>query len=231
MCSHMPRLPRNAPDGAIHHVLNRANARAAIFHRASDYDHFLHLLAEAKDRTPMRILGFCVMKNHWHLVLWPFSGGELSAFMGWLTNAHVRNHHTKHRTCGYGHIYQGRYKNFIVQSDRHLLTVLRYVEANALRAGLVQRAEDWPWSSAHTSTAPDGRLLLSPSPVPRPLNWQVYLNDQPSRDLVSQLRTSVRRSAPFGDETWCRQTAADLGLEPTMRPLGRPRKGDSHLFT
>jgi len=231
MSSNMPRLPRNAPDGAIHHVLNRANARAAIFHRPADYDHFLYLLAEAKDRTPMRILGFCVMKNHWHLVLWPFSGVELSAFMAWLTNAHVRNHHTKHRTCGYGHIYQGRYKNFIVQTDRHLLTVLRYVEANALRAGLVQRAEDWPWSSAHAGTAPDGRLLLSLSPVPRPQNWSTYLNEHPSKDLVKQLRTSVKRNAPFGDETWRRQVALDLGLEPTLRPLGRPRKGDSHLFT
>lgn len=151
--------------------------------------------------------------------------------MGWLTNAHVRNYHTKHHTCGYGHIYQGRYKNFIVQTDRHLLTVLRYVEANALRAGLVRRAEDWPWSSAHTSTAPDGRLLLSPSPVSRPLTWQTFLNERPSRDLVNQLRKSVKRNAPFGDETWRQQTAAAQRLESTLRPLGRPRKGDSHLIT
>jgi putative transposase len=227
----MPRPARNVPDGTVHHVLNRANARAAIFHKPADYDHFLYLLAEAKDRTPMRILGFCVMKNHWHLVLWPASGVELSAFMGWLTNAHVRNHHTKYGTCGNGHIYQGRYKNFIIQDDRHLLTVLRYVEANALRAGLVERAEDWPWSSAHTSTARDGRLLLSPSPVPRPPDWHTFLNEQPSKDLADKLRLSVKRSAPFGEETWCRQTAAALGLESTLRPFGRPRKGDSHLFT
>jgi putative transposase len=211
-------------------VLNRANARAIIFHKPSDYDHFLYLLAEAKDRTRMRILGFCVMRNHWHLVLWPYSGIELSAFVGWLTNAHVRNHHTKYHTCGYGHIYQGRYKNFIVQDDLHLLTVLRYVEANALRAGLVRRAEDWPWSSAHTCTAPDGRILLSPSPISRPTDWQTYLNDQPSRGVIDRLRKSVQRNAPFGSERWCHQAAAALGLESTMRPLGRPKRGQPPFY-
>lgn len=223
----MPRLPRIAPDGLVHHVLNRGNAKATIFHSRRDYEHFLLLLAEAGDRVPMCLLAFCVMRNHWHLVLWPFRGGDLSVYMQWLTNAHVRQHHKRHGTVGHGHLYQGRFKNFLIQTDRHLFAVIRYVEANASRAGLVGRAEDWPWSSAQTTTAPDGRSLTSAWPVPKPLGWLTYLN-QPTPDWrLDELRRSVCRGAPFGEAGWVARTAETLGLHSTVQPQGRPKGGQS----
>jgi putative transposase len=227
----MPRVGRITPDGAVHHVLNRGNARATLFANSYDYEHFLNLMADAQQRVPMRVLAFCLMRNHWHLVLWPDKGRDLSAYMRWLTNAHVRHHHRKHGTTGQGHVYQGRYKNFIVQSNHHLLTVLRYVESNAYRATLVPKAEEWRWSSAARIAAPDGRILVSAWPVPKPTNWISFLNEKPVAEQLIQVRCSVRRGAPFGDDGWVRTTASQGGLRQTIQPRGRPREWDRHLFS
>ena len=144
----MPRAARRCPGGLVYHVLNRGNDRRAIFHKRGDALAFMRLLGEAKRRVPVRLLGWCLMSNHWHLVLWPREDGDLSAFMAWLSNAHVRRYRQHYRNNGDGHVYQGRFKSFVVgPQDLHFLTLLRYVEGNALRAGLVGRAEDWPWSS------------------------------------------------------------------------------------
>ena len=102
---------------------------------------------EAHDRFPMRILSWCVMPTHWHFVLWPRRDGELSAFMGWLSLTHAQRWKTAHDAVGRGHVYQGRFKNFVIERDEHLLAVLRYVEQNPLRANLVKRAEAWQWGS------------------------------------------------------------------------------------
>src|SRR5688572_30907818 len=138
----MPRVGRNAAGGVVYHVLNRGNGRMTLFHKDGDYAAFEKLIAEAKERFPgVRLLGYCLMPNHWHQMLWPREDGELSSFLGWLSNAHVRRWHAHYHSDGEGHIYQGRFKSFPVQDDRHLLLALRYVEANPLRARLVERAE------------------------------------------------------------------------------------------
>ena len=137
----MGRPLRTAPGDLVYHVLNRANGRQPLFEKDGDYAAFERVLAEACQRVPMRILAYCVMPNHWHLVLWPYLDGDLSHFMGWLTLTHTQRWHAHHHTVGHGHLYQGRFKSFLVQQDAHLLAVCRYVERNALRAGLVERAE------------------------------------------------------------------------------------------
>ena len=130
----------------VFHVINRANARARIFGNDGDYAAFERVMWETLARQPMRILGYLIMPNHWHLVLWPEHDGDLAKFMQRLTVAHVRRWHLHRKTVGCGHLYQGTYKSFPVETDEHLLTVLRYGERNALRAGLVERAEEWRWS-------------------------------------------------------------------------------------
>jgi len=144
----MDRPPRVNAGGLLYHVLNRANARMQTFHKPADYEAFEGVLAEAVERVQMRVLSYCVMPNHWHLVLWPHGDGELSQFVGWLTLTHTQRWHAHRHNAGTGHVYQGRFKSFIVESDEHLLTVCRYVEANASRARLIDRAEDWEWGSA-----------------------------------------------------------------------------------
>jgi putative transposase len=198
------------------------NNRHVVFHKGGDYQAFLRMMGGAQEHVPMRILAYCLMPNHFHLVLWPESIRSLSAYMCRLMNAHVRNHHRHYGTCGHGHIWQGRFKNFPIEHDAHLLRVLRYVEANPLRARLVRRAEAWKWSSL---ARPGADLPeLSPWPVPRPEHWEDYVNASLSADELRDLRTSVRRGAPFGEKGWRDAVAGQSGLEFTLRPPGRPRK-------
>ncbi|MGA3068411.1 MAG: transposase [Tepidisphaeraceae bacterium] len=221
----MPRIARIAVGGMVQHVLNRGNGRMRLFQKPGDYAAFVDLMADAAERVAgVRVLGYCVMPNHWHLVLWPRRDGELSAYMRWLSNTHVRRWRQYWHTVGQGHVYQGRFKSFPVQSDRHLLTLLRYVEANPLRAGLVKRAEDWRWSSLRGDRSPDGRALLTPWPVAKPKEWVEIVNEPMGKEQLSAARDSTRRGRPFGSAIWVKQTAERLGLGFTLRPRGRPRK-------
>jgi putative transposase len=118
-------------------------ARLPLFQKDGDYEAFERVLTLALKKYPIRLLAYCVMPNHWHMVLWPREDGELSAFLRWLTLTHSMRWHTHYHTTGTGHLYQNRFKSFPIEADDHLYTVLRYVERNALRANLVKRAEDW----------------------------------------------------------------------------------------
>jgi putative transposase len=131
----------------VFHVLNRGNDRRPIFDDLGDYEAFVRILAETQERSPMRLLAYCLMPNHWHLLLWPERNGQLAAFVQRLTTTHVRRWHLHRHSVGRGHLYQGTYKSFPVQDDAHFYTVCRYVERNALRADLVGRAEEWEWCS------------------------------------------------------------------------------------
>ncbi|MEK7118518.1 MAG: transposase [Patescibacteria group bacterium] len=106
-----------------------------IFDTESDYRLFEKLLWDAKELTDMRILAYVLMPNHWHLVLYPKNDGDLGMFMRRLTNAHTRHVHTRTKTVGSGHLYQERYKSFIVDTDNDLLALITYVERNPPERG------------------------------------------------------------------------------------------------
>jgi putative transposase len=213
--------------GYVYHVINRGNGRRTVFRKDADYVAFLKVLAEAGNRVDVRLLAYCLMPNHFHLALWPRADGDLSAYMMWLTTAHVRRYHQHYHSSG--HVWQGRFRAFPIQEDLHLLTVHRYIERNALRAGLVERAEDWLWSSA-TPLRP-GLPLLHAGPVPLPADWLRLVNEPQTEAEVERLRECLRRRRPFGDESWTQQTARRMNLEPSLRPLGRPRKTTSPQTT
>ena len=166
------------------------------------------------------------MPNHWHFVLWPEEDGQLSDFTRWMTLTHTQRWHAHRHSAGSGHVYQGRFKSFPIQDDGHFLTVCRYVERNALRAGLVERAEDWPWGSLYrwTTGSAAEQSLLSPWPLPRRPGWVEHVNTPQSESELAALRRCVNRGRPFGDESWSRETAQQMGIETTLRPRGRPRK-------
>lgn len=218
----MPRTARAAVGGLCYHVLNRGNGRAEVFHKPKDYDAFIGLFTPACERLRMRILGWCLMPNHFHLVLRPYDDGDLGRWMQWLMTSHVRRYHRHYH--GEGHVWQGRFKAFPIQQDDHLLTVLRYVERNPLRAGLVERAERWRWSSLALRTHRQVPTILSPSPVKLPRNWTDLVNRPQTETEVAAVRHSIERGTPWGGVVWQRRTAERLGLEPTLRPRGRPRK-------
>src|ERR1700722_15051903 len=143
----MLRIARRAPGGIVYHVLNRANGRLRLFKKDEDFLAFEEVLTLARERVPIRILDWVLMSNHWHMVLWPEQDGELTRFLRWLTLAHAQRWKHAHDAVGHGHLYQGRFKSFPIEQDAHLLTVLRYVERNPVRAGKVKEAQEWPWGS------------------------------------------------------------------------------------
>src|SRR5262249_26570074 len=222
----MSRGRRLAPGGFVYHALNRAVVRLPLFEKPADYVAFLRVLGEALDTCPMRVLAFVVMPNHWHLVLWPEHDGDLGTFCRWLAHTHSMRGHAHYHPSATGHIYQGRFKAFAVETDEHLYAVCRYVERNPLRANLVQRAEHWRWSSLgrriHGDDQP--RPFLSAWPVPIPADWVAHVNEPHTEAELDALRRSVQRGCPYGDAGWQRQVAARLGLAHTLRPLGRPKK-------
>jgi len=205
------------------HVINRGNARGEVFHKDEDYLAFLKLLANANERLPMRVLAYCLMPNHFHLVLWPYEDGDLSRWMQWLLTAHVRRYHRHYDSSG--HVWQGRFKAFPIQQDQHLLAVIRYVERNPVRAKTisVRRAERWSWSSL--GSPPKDAILpeLHAGPVRRPDSWLTLVNEPHTESELKSLRDSIARGTPFGSERWKQTTAKKLGLESSLRPRGRPR--------
>jgi putative transposase len=218
----MPRTARASVGGICYHVLNRGNGQAAVFDQPADYAAFVELIHAACNRDPMRVLAYCLMPNHFHLVLWPHADGDLSRWMQWLLTAHVRRYHSHHGTSG--HVWQGRFKAFPIEQDGHLLTVLRYVERNPLRARLVRRAENWQWSSLPQRTATTRSAWLAAGPVDLPRNWAERVNRPETDAELDAVRRSIMRGAPFGKENWSRRVATRLGLEASLRPRGRPRK-------
>ena len=222
----MPRRPRVASGGMFFHVLNRAAGRSALFQKDADYAAFERVVAEVHGRLPTRLLAYCLMRNHWHLVLWPRADGELSEFMRLLTVTHTQRWHAHHHSAGTGPVYQGRFKSFPVARDEHLLAVCRYVERNALRAKLCDRAEHWPWASPWKRANEPGTPWLTDwaaCPVDRPARWLEWVNrpQRPAEEVA--VAESIRRGRPYGPPKWQRAVATKLGLESSLRPRGRPR--------
>ena len=220
----MARRPRIAPGGIAYHVMNRGAARRRIFSSEGDYAAFEKALAEARKLVGMRVCAYVLMPNHFHLVLWPARDGQLSQFMKWLTLTHSQRWHAYRRCAGSGALYQGRFRSFPVRSDEHFLSVCRYVERNPLRAKLVERAQDWKWSSLGRRGTAEARQLLDEWPVPYPRDWAAKVNEAQSAQELEALRLSVKRGGPYGPASWARRTAARLGLSATLRPIGRPKK-------
>ncbi len=222
----MGRPQRATAGGYVYHVLNRANARATLFHKAADYDAFMRVLAQTQARVPLRLLAFCLMPNHWHLLLWPQADDELSRFLHWLTLTHTQRWLTHYQCVGSGHLYQGRFKSFPVAEDEHLFTVGRYVERNALRAGLSPTAEAWRWGSLWLRQHPDAAegLELSAWPVSLPDDWVRRVNAPQTEAELGAVRQCMQRGRPYGEEAWVQEMVARLDLGSTLRPPGRPRK-------
>ena len=196
-----------------------------IFEDEGDYLAFLKLLEQGRERVGMRILAYCLMPNHWHLVLRPRQATDLSDFFRWVCTTHVRRWRMHRHTNGEGHLYQGRFKSFPVQRDEHLLRVMRYVEANPLRANLVDRAEHWPYSSLWQGDREVAcQVQLDDQWITRPAGWLRLVNRSLAENELERLRTSVVRGRPYGSDRWVQLAVKRWKLESTLRSPGRPRK-------
>jgi putative transposase len=207
----------------LFHVLNRGVGRMQIFRTEKDYDAFRRVLEETLRVAPVRICAYCWMPNHWHFVLWPQNDGDLSIFMQRMANMHTQRWQRAKLRVGYGHLYQGRFKSFPIESDEHFYAVVRYVERNALRAGLVERAEDWRWGSLRQRAGKVRGPLLSDWPLPEPRDWVEQVNLPQTEAELDAIRRCLCRGCPYGNSGWIERAAEQLGLQSTVRPRGRPR--------
>ena len=223
----MPRINRVDVGNLVYHVINRSNARMKIFRTPKDYQAFENVLQEAKEKFNMRILGYCIMPNHWHLALYPRKDGDLSDFMRWLSMTHTQRWHVAHKTVGSGHLYQGRYKSFIVEKNDYFYILLRYIERNSLRANLVTKAEDWQWSSLwrRAKGTQEQKELLSDWPVDRIDNYLKFVNTPQTEDEIEALKYSVDKGKPLGSDKWIERIINRFNLGATIRRRGRPKKG------
>src|SRR4051812_4436943 len=228
----MPRPLRPIAERLVYHVINRGNNRAAVFRDDGDYAAFLKALLELKARRPFELYGYCLMPNHFHLLLRALET-PISRLMQSLLVSHTQRYHRWHRSGG--HVWQGRFRSPVIQDDDHLLMVLRYIEANPLRARLVADAGDYRWSSfpAHgqgTAAPLLDRLVaydeLASRPATRQERWSAFVHQTPSDAELTALRRSAQAGLPFGAPRWVEQLGQQLGLPLAIRPRGRPRKAE-----
>ena len=217
-----------------------------MFEDDDDYAAFERVMMRTRQRVPgVELFAYCLMPNHWHLLVRPKRAGVLSEFMRLLSVTHSQRWHAHRHSAGTGPIYQGRFKSFPMQGERHLLTVARYVERNALRAKLVERAQDWRWSSLAArrdsgTDAAERQAMLSAWPIPavagaagvmnrfgEPRGWLATVNRPQSQAELEALRVSVQRGRPFGEAGWVQAVAEKLDLGAALRSRGRPRKAEA----
>lgn len=227
----MGRPLRPVADGLIYHAINRGNNRDRVFTDDADFRAFLEALSQTKVRYPFALFGYALMKNHFHLLLRPEDGQSISRILQSLTVTHTWRYHRRNATVG--HVWQGRFKSPVIQDDEHLLTVLRYIEGNPLRAGIVADLKDYPWTSYATHGLGQACELLSELPVWSSLGktenrrrayWRRWVHKPFTEVELTRMRSSVNSGRPYGSETWAQEIGERLGLQLTPRPRGRPRK-------
>jgi putative transposase len=227
----MGRLPRAVDEGLIYHALNRGNNRADVFVEDSDHLAFLQALGQTQSRYPFKLFGYCFMTNHFHLLLQPGTGQSISRILQSLTVTHTWRYHKGHSSSG--HVWQGRFKSPVIQNDDHLLVVLRYIEANPIRAGMVTDPGDYQWSSYqyHGLGRPDALLCSFPeweqmgqNESERRRRWRTKVRAAQSEEELRGVRTSICTGRPFGSTAWTEDVADRLQIDLNRRPRGRPPK-------
>jgi putative transposase len=209
-------------EGYCYHVLNRGAQRRRLFFTEDDFAAFEQLMFETLDRVSLPIFTYELMPTHWHFVVRPETKEQLSDYFQYLAGTHAKRFHAALGTTGEGHVYQDRFKSFPVEGDGHLLTLCRYVERNAKRAGLVSRAEHWRWSGLWRRLHHCDERLVSDWPVTRRDDWLQWVNDPLTAMELAAVHNSIRRGAPLGSAEWILETADRLGLAHTLRSRGRP---------
>ncbi len=221
----MARQNRVAAGDVVYHVINRSNGRVKIFSAANEYAHFESLLIEGVKLIDMRVLAYVIMPNHWHLVLYPRKDGHMSEFMRWVTTTHVRQRRVATKSVGHGHLYQGTYKSFPIQADKHLHDVIRYVEQNPLRAKLSTKAEHWIWSSLFRRMRgnKEDEELLAKLPTILPAKYLSSVNTMLNDDRLERIRHSITKGAPYGGDAWTGKMVEQYDMGGTQRGSGRPK--------
>lgn len=207
----MPRRRLLGTGGAVFHVMNRSAKQLPLFENPSDFRLFLNVLVEAESRCRMRLLDYCVMTNHFHLLLWPHGDADLTRYLRWATGVHGQRWRRARGSTGKGAVYQGRYRWVGVQDAVHYDNASRYILQNPVRAGLVAAPDQWPWSSASGKSG-EPRPTLTPSPFERLAPIESPLDG----DSAERIRTSLRNSQSPGSAAWSHALEVESWLKDVL---------------
>jgi putative transposase len=199
------------------HVLNRGNERRTLFTNARDFERFLDRVERTVARYPIKIIAYCLMHNHWHFVVIGLTERAISEAFQWLAGGHACELRRIENTVGHGHVYQRRFASFPIGSERHLLSVMRYVEYNACRAGLVSCAEEWRWGSLWDRLRFSRGILTSEPPVALPADWVSIVNVPLKPRILKQVRRSVSGNTPYGPPKWAKKISTSRTSAKTAK--------------
>jgi putative transposase len=202
--------------------MNRAVRRTILFEHQQDYEAFLAVVRQGLVKFKVKTISYEVMPNHWHFVVICDRIEEVSSWLHWVTGTHAIRWNLAHGTRGTGAVYGGRFTAIPVQKETSLVRVCRYVERNALRKGLVHKAELWQWGSLYAMCKNSHPIPLTRWPILRPVNWVEIVNSPENAAELDALRKLIKRNQPIGDPDWQKAVAPFIGL--SMRPIGRPKK-------
>ncbi len=223
----MARQSRLDIKDQIFHVINRSNAKLKIFVTPGDYEVVIKAFEETLQLIQIDIFSFCIMPNHWHFIVKPKADGDMGRFFGKFTQKVTQRWHAFHETIGTGHLFQGRFKSFLVDTDSYFVNLTKYVEANPLRAKLTKRAEDWQWGSLFMRqyNVTFSKKFLAKWPIDIPNDYLFVVNKPLEQDSLNKIRISVEKGRPLGKKDWVENNARNYNLEYTLRNPGRAKSG------
>lgn len=221
----MPRIARVVFPECPHHVTQRGSNRMDIFLDQQDREFFLGCLRKWSGQTETRVWAYCLMTNHFHLVLVPATAESMGRCLHGVTFRYAQHFNWRHRHSG--RLWQNRYYSCPVEPDKHLWAVARYIERNPVRAGVVRRVEDWRWSSAeaHVRGTSDG-VLSEPGWLDKDevSEYRRYLGEE---GLEDEIRRATSTGRPLGTAGFVAKLQSRLKRALEARPVGRPRKNVS----
>jgi len=225
----MPRRKRIVIPGLPHHVTQRGNYRQTIFREIEDFKMYCYWINKYTASYGLDILAYCLMNNHVHFIIVPRKPNSLALTFNTVHMQYAQYFNKKWDRKG--HLWQGRFFSCIIQDDAYLYRVVRYVEQNPVRAGIVKQAWDYDWSSArwHTGSNQHPAIHLKTAPMACPKDWKKYLQEE-DPSTHEEIRTRTHRGLVVGEQGFIASLERRLGISLKYLSQGRPRKGDSALF-
>jgi putative transposase len=220
----MPRIARIVGAGYPHHIIERGNNRERVFRGSRDYEEYLSFLLKYSGEKEATVLAYCLMPNHVHLLVRPSDEEGLAKMMQAVTLCYSKYFNGENGRTG--RLWECRYYSTVIDGDSYLWTVSRYIENNPVRAGMVKRPEDYPYSSARAHIlGRENPLLREPLFDKSGLNeYRKFIRSEQEKKVIEEIRKQTRSGKPLGGAEFLLTLSERLGCSLSFRPKGRPRK-------
>lgn len=230
----MARLPRYVISGQPQHIIQRGNNREPIFYAETDYHFYLEKLFDACQKHDCDLHAYVLMTNHVHLLMTPHSTDGIGRVIQMLGRYYVQYfNYTYDRT---GTLWEGRYKATLLDSDEYLLTCMRYIELNPVRAGMVEHSRDYPWSSYNCNALGHEDKLVTPHMLYKRLGvieserqaaYRALFRHRLAERTLEQLREATNKAWVLGNDQFRERIESQLNRRCSPKARGGDRKSES----